>query len=156
MEHEKLIKETIEKILNYAKIEHTIDIKKSSSQNGGILASINTRENAKLLIGKNGENLRSLEHLVRIISSKNIPEGDTLGPVSLDVNDYRKIRASYVVELAKDVVSRVRNTQKPEALSPMTAYERKVVHTELAAYPDINTESIGEGPNRRIIIKPYP
>ena len=74
----------------------------------------------------------------------------------LDVNDYRKSRAIYLIDLAKQAVNRVRNTQKAEALLPMTSYERRVVHMELASCPDIATESIGEEPYRRVVIKLYP
>ncbi|OGZ75979.1 MAG: hypothetical protein A3G45_02255 [Candidatus Staskawiczbacteria bacterium RIFCSPLOWO2_12_FULL_37_15] len=72
------------------------------------------------------------------------------------MNDYKKSRATYLIDVAKQTVTRVRNTQKAEALFPMSAYERRIVHMELAAYPDIATESVGAEPQRRVVIKPYP
>ncbi len=78
------------------------------------------------------------------------------GNIVADVNDYRRSRTSYVVNLAKEAVMRVRSTQKAEALLPMSAYERRIVHMELASCPDIATESIGAEPQRRIVVKPYP
>jgi len=75
--------------------------------------------------------------------------------VLIDINDYRKSRTNYLMDLARQAVGRVRNTQKAEALVPMTPYERRVVHMELASCPDITTESIGEEPHRRVVIKPF-
>ena len=93
-----------------------------------------------------------MEHVLRAILVKDGREGT----IVLDVNDYRKSRATFLIDVAKQAVARVRNTQKAEALFPMSAYERRIVHMELATCPDIATESIGVEPQRRIIIKPYP
>jgi len=59
-----------------------------------------------------------------------------------------------VVEKALEVAHRVRISKKAEALVPMSSYERRLVHVELASYADLETESIGEEPKRRIVIKP--
>ena len=72
----------------------------------------------------------------------------------VDLNDYRKLRARQVVEKAVEAAHRVRVSKKAEALIPMSSYERRLVHVELASYVDIETESIGEEPKRRIVIKP--
>lgn len=113
--------------------------------------AVYTPENARFLIGRNGENLKALEHVLRAMILKNNKE---IFGISVDVNDYKKSRASYVIDLAKETATRVRNTQKAEALCPMSAYERRVVHTELASCPDLSTESIGDEPQRRVVIKP--
>ncbi|HZZ99582.1 MAG TPA: R3H domain-containing nucleic acid-binding protein [Candidatus Paceibacterota bacterium] len=118
-----------------------------------LTVSVRTPENAKFLIGKNGQNLQALEHLLRTAAAG--PEHTLPYSILVDVNDYRKSRTSHAIELAKQAVNRVRNTRRAEALSPMTSYERRVVHMELASVPDVVTESIGQEPQRRIIIKPY-
>lgn len=130
-------------------IQDEIDERNAKSMS----VAIYTSENARFLIGKNGQNLKSLEQILRTMFLKKIPE---ISNIVVDVNDYRKSRANYVAELARQAVARVRSTQKSEALLPMTSYERRVVHMELASHPDIATESIGAEPNRRIVIKPYP
>lgn len=147
------IKTAIEKIVGFMNLECQVDFKDEKTDEGEtIFVSIYTPENARFLIGKNGQNLQALEYVAKLISIKD------KNPVNLvvDVNDYKKSRATYLMDLAKQAVSRVRNTQKAEALMPMTPYERRVVHMELAACPDIATESIGEEPHRRVVIKPYP
>lgn len=124
----------------------------SNSESKALVVSVYTSDDARFIIGKNGQNLKALEHLVRAILSKK----SDIQNIVLDINDYKKSRASFVVDVAKQAVTRVRNTQKAEVLTPMSAYERRIVHMELASYPDVATESIGDEPQRRIVIKPYP
>ena len=147
------ITETIKKIVGFMNLDCQVEIREEqSAESKTMLVSVYTPDNVRFIIGKNGQNLKAFEHLVRAMLLKN---GDTQNIV-VDVNDYKKSRASFVVDAAKQAVSRVRNTQKAEVLTPMSAYERRIVHMELASYPDVATESIGDEPQRRIVIKPYP
>jgi len=119
--------------------------------------SIESENNLSMLIGKNGQNLNAFEHLLRTIvfhKTKDNDQENTIPNFTVDVNDYRKSRAGYVLEIAKNAVSRVISTQKAEALIPMSSYERRLIHTELASCKDVQTESIGEEPRRRVVIKP--
>ncbi len=146
------IAESIKTLGGFMNLDCQVEIKEESDSEKNILAiAVYTPENARFLIGRNGENLKALEHIMRAMLLKNNKE---ISGISVDVNDYKKSRASYVIDLAKETATRVRNTQKAEALCPMTAYERRVVHTELASCPDLSTESIGEEPQRRVVIKP--
>lgn len=115
-----------------------------------VIVAVYTPESAQFLIGYDGQNLRAFEQLLRIICMKkfNLPYS-----VVLDVNDYRKSRAVQTIQAARLAMARVRLNQRAEALIPMSSYERRIVHMELAAYPDITTESIGEDPQRRVVIK---
>jgi len=147
--------ETVKKMVSFMNIECQVEAREDSddgNEGGVILVSIQTLDNASFLIGKNGQNLKALEHVLRAMLNKDGKEGT----IVLDVNDYRKSRVTYLIDLAKQTVARVRNTQKAEALFPMPAYERRIIHMELAAYPDIATESIGAEPQRRVVIKPFP
>src|SRR3989344_6369341 len=76
---------------------------------GGILVSVYTEEDARGLIGKNGQNLNALEHILRLIMNKQNVDFST--PISLDINDYKKSRALLVLDIAKEAVERVRNTR---------------------------------------------
>jgi spoIIIJ-associated protein len=116
-----------------------------------VVASISAPDDAKFLIGKNGQNLQALEHIVRSLFLK---QGEAMN-LFVDVNDYKKSRATHVAALAQEAVLRVRNSQRAEALAPMSPYERRIVHMELASVSDITTESIGQEPARRIVVKPY-
>jgi len=146
------ITETIKRIITPMNVACEVAVREEKVGDKEIVfASISAPEDAKFLIGKNGQNLQALEHVMRSLFLKQ-NEGLTL---FVDVNDYKKSRANYVATLAKEAVLRVRNTQKAEALIPMSPYERRIVHMELAAVSDVTTESIGQEPQRRIVVKPY-
>lgn len=147
--------EAINKMADFMGLECQTEVKEETDDKGvkALLISIHTPDNARFLIGKNGQNLKSIEHVLRAMFVKKIDGGYN---ISVDVNDYKKSRSDYVVEVARQVVTRVRSTQKAESMFPMSGYERRIVHMELASCPDIATESIGAEPNRRIVIKPYP
>jgi len=170
LDKDKILK-TVNQMVGFMNIDCQIEVKEELGDNygyGAVVVSIQTPNNASFLIGKNGQNLKALEHVLRAMmikpDSSSPGEGSNKtetvsgggvkeGTIILDINDYRKSRASYLVDVAKQAVARVRNTQKAEALFPMSAYERRIVHMELASYPDIATESIGSDPNRRVVIK---
>lgn len=151
---DKLI-EAVKKMVSFMNLECQVELREELNPDNriNVVVSMYTPDNARFLIGKNGQNLKAMEHLIRAMFLKDNKE--VIG-ISVDVNDYRRSRATYVVEQAKQAVSRVRNTQKAEVLIPMSAYERRIVHMELSSCPDITTESMGDEPHRRIVIKPYP
>ncbi len=76
------------------------------------------------------------------------------GMVFVDVNNYRKERERLIVEIAKAAARKVLLTKGDVMLPAMNAYERRLVHTELAMRPDIKTESIGEKKERCVVVKP--
>ncbi|MFH1769543.1 MAG: R3H domain-containing nucleic acid-binding protein [Parcubacteria group bacterium] len=142
---------------------------KSLLQKGGVKATVTweTNENTQLatacirssedlgaFIGKQGSNLSSLEHVVRVMALRQIPGSDRLPHFVVDINNYRKNHLDQIVTLARTVARRVTQNHRTESLSPMTAYERRVIHSELASYKSVTTESTGIDPSRRIIIKP--
>ncbi len=144
----------VKKIVGFMNLDCQVELREEiNSESKTMLVSVYTPDNVRFIIGKNGQNLKAFEHLVRAMLLKNNNDGQN---IVVDINDYKKSRASFVVDAAKQAVSRVRNTQKAEVLNPMSAYERRIVHMELASYPDVATESIGDEPQRRIVIKPYP
>jgi spoIIIJ-associated protein len=117
--------------------------------------SIESENDLSMLIGKSGQNLGAFEHLVKLLAFRqNNAEEKFDCNFIVDINDYRKAKAGYLIELARETARRVIQTQKAEALLPMSSYERKVVHTELASFKEVETESIGQDPRRRIVVKP--
>ena len=151
----------IKKMVGFMNLECQVELREelSSDSRVSLVIAIHTPDNARFLIGKNGQNLKAFEHLIRSMFMKDLPAqagNKDVSGIAIDVNDYKRSRTSYIVGMAKQAVTRVRNTQKAEVLLPMSAYERRVVHVELASCPDIATESTGDEPYRRITIKPYP
>lgn len=76
------------------------------------------------------------------------------GYIFVDINNYRKERERLIVEIAKAAARKALLTKGAVSLPAMNAYERRLVHTELATRPDVKTESIGEGQGRYVVVKP--
>ncbi len=93
--------------------------------------------------------LEDFEYLINLISQK-----ENQQKVWLDVNNYRRERERLIVELAKAAAHKVTLSKEEIQLPPMNAYERRLVHLEIACHPDLKTESVGEGKERRVVIKP--
>jgi spoIIIJ-associated protein len=102
------------------------------------------------LIGQRGENMRSLQYLVSTALKNNDYE---FTRVNVDIAEYKKQRADRLREKAEDWVKKVRDTGEEMALEPMNAADRRVVH-QLAGEYGLNTESLGEGRDRHIVLKP--
>lgn len=73
---------------------------------------------------------------------------------AIDVNNYRKERERLILELAKAAAQKAVTLKQEVRLPSMNAYERRLIHVELAIRPDVKTESIGEGRDRGVVIKP--
>lgn len=114
--------------------------------------SVRMRGDARLLIGERGANLAALEHLLRKIVHK---KQGADARVTLDINDYRMRRMEDLKQEVKAAAKEVRLYGKSVPLPAMTSFERRIVHLLLDEYPDITTESFGEEPERRVIIKPF-
>jgi spoIIIJ-associated protein len=109
------------------------------------------REALGALIGRKGERLSALQHLVNLMLSKRMGEWTR---VLVDVEDYRGRRERQLRELADRAARRVTETGKMLQLEPMPALERRWVHLALRDHPDVATQSVGEEPNRRIVVLP--
>lgn len=103
-----------------------------------------------LLIGQNGNNIRALQHLARIIIMKNYK---ILPQFTLDINNYRQQKTNFLKKLAQNSAYRACILKKEIILKPMSAYDRRLVYLELSARKDVVAESQGEEPNRCIIIR---
>lgn len=102
------------------------------------------------LIGQHGDNMRSMQFLVGS-ALKN--QGYAYSRVNVDVAGYKQQRASRLEKTAEVWIRQVQESSKPMELKPMNAADRRVVH-KLAGEMGIETESIGEGRDRHVILKP--
>lgn len=107
-------------------------------------------EEPGMLIGKNGETLKALEHLLRLLVNKKMEKSVNL---SLDIAGYKDKRRQEIEEMAKAAAESALRSGRVQLLLPMNAYERRIVHLILAKRDDLETESVGEEPNRRVMIK---
>ena len=102
------------------------------------------------LIGKNGETLQAVELLLRLMVSREFKEPVN---ISLDIAGYKDKRRQEIEKMGERAAESALRTGRIQVLLPMNAYERRVVHLILGERDDIETESIGEEPNRRVMIK---
>ena len=112
-------------------------------------------DDARTLIGAHGDTIHALDMLVKKILEKRQPvaEGADSPMFLVDINDYR---AKQIKDLQKRAVmlgEGARSFQYDVELTPMSAYERLIIHTTLQDAPNVKTESQGEGRNRRVVIK---
>lgn len=108
-------------------------------------------ENLAPLIGSGGTTLMAFQAVLAAIINKGaFPKKR----VYLDICDYRKKREEHLQNLALRVAKQVKETGKPVSLKPMSAYERKIIHTILTDFEGVTTESHGEEPERYVTIKP--
>lgn len=138
---EEFLKLFINKIGN--KLEYTVKLEENE-----ILVNING-EDCGSLIGYRGETLNAMQTLVSSIANKKVKERIK---VILDIQNYRKKREKNLVELAEKVSKTVLRNGKNITLEPMSPYERKIIHSALQENNKIETYSIGEGDNRRVVI----
>jgi len=107
-------------------------------------------DDARAIIGQRGDTIRSIDYLVKKIAEK---RGLTEFSFLVDAGSYRSERIKELQSKVLMMAERARSLRYDVELTPMSAYERLIVHTTLQGVPDVKTESQGEGHNRRVIIK---
>ncbi len=142
------IKTIIKEFFEKTTFDIEVDVKKSPEET--VLIDLKM-EDPQIFIGERGETLREIQHLFKMILYKKLGE---LVLIDLDINDYKKKKIEYLKELAKTSAEEVVLTKTEKELFPMSAYERRIIHMELAEHPNVKTESIGEEPERKVVIKP--
>lgn len=143
----ELIKSKIIELLHVMGFEAAVF---ERAEEGRIVFNIKTSD-AQLLIGKQGANLEALQHIIRLLLRK-YPEAEGIA-FALDVDDYKDKRVIYLKELARKAAHQVRTSGRGVMLDPMLAYERKTVHDYLSLFSDISSQSTGQEPDRRVVIK---
>jgi len=102
------------------------------------------------LIGQHGDTMRSLQFVVSSALKNN---GYIHNRVNVDVAEYKKQRADRLVETAQDWIKKVQDSGEPFDLQPMNAADRRIVH-KAAGEAGVLTESVGEGRERHVVLKP--
>lgn len=136
----------------FEKITFELEIEFLSQKEQTLFINLKMSE-PQILIGERGQTLAEIQHLLNLILRKKTKE---VFYVDLDINGYKDKKIKYLKELARNIAEEVILTKKEKLLPPMPAHERRIIHLELTERKDVTTESIGQEPERRIIIKPYP
>ena len=108
-------------------------------------------DNMGIIIGKRGDTLDALEHLVNLCVNKGDGE---YTKVILDTENYRARREQTLIKLAKNLASSVTKNGRKITLEPMHSNERRIIHATLQNHANVDTFSIGEEPNRKVVIAP--
>ena len=140
------IKETVSEIIKKMNAEGNLEVRRRDESISVTIFS----ENNAILIGKNGKNIAALQLLVRQMVNTKLNK-----PLSiiLDVGNYKEKRARNIAYLAKKLAREAYKTKTEVTMDSMNSYERRLVHEALADDKYVYTESIGEEPNRKVVIK---
>lgn len=120
------------------------------NENEGVISVLIISDNNAALIGKEGQTLKSIQMILRQALRK---FGDFNIKLNLDIAGYKEKRERNIVYEVKKIAREVRRSRVDAKLDPMNSYERRIVHTAIADYRNIETESEGEEPNRYVVIK---
>ena len=125
------------------------EIKAEVNQEGGVSISVTLQE-PQLFIGERGQTLSEIVHILRALVRRKLEEPVRL---ALDINDYQKNKEQYLRELARTAADEVALSKVDKELPAMTSADRRIVHLELAERQDVVSESVGEEPERCVVIK---
>ncbi len=133
-------------ILDPLDIDYKLEVRREEDS---FFVKITSKKDEGLLIGRRGQTLDAIKHLVqRILTSQ---AGQAVA-VNLEVGDYRQRREEALEEKAEAVAQKVLESGKSLSLEPMTAQDRRIVHLALADRDDLRTYTAGEGSRRRVIV----
>lgn len=125
-----------------------VEVKAAVRDNGATI--ILDGEGLGVAIGHRGETLDALQHLASLAANNS----GGYFKVTLNIGDYREKREQTLIALATRVAEQVKLNSRNRALEPMSAYERRIIHTAVQEIDGVNSASTGEGKNRRVIIFP--
>ena len=144
-------KAILEQLMHHLGFVVRVEVDTGETSRLNVVADGDEKEALGALIGRKGERLSALQHLVNLMLSKEIGAWTR---VLVDVEDYRGRRERQLRELAERAAARVVETGKMLQLEPMSALERRWIHMSLRDHVGVATQSIGEEPNRRVVLVP--
>ena len=136
----------LEELLDLLDFDGDIDLDVEGSR---AIVSIDGGDDLKKLVGRGGEVLDALQELTRLAVHQKTGVRSRL---MLDIASWRRRRREELAALGDKIARRVLNTGEREELSPMTPFERKIVHDAVAAVPGVHSESEGAEPARRVVV----
>lgn len=142
------IKEIIKKLFGFLGVDSPIKFEEVNSDTIKVSLWV---EEAPFFIGEGGETLVETQNLIKKIVAKEIGRHIF---IDLDINNYKEKKAKYLEDLARTAADQAALTKKPQALKPMWAWERRIIHGALAERQGVYSQSNGRGHHRHIIIYP--
>ena len=127
-----------------------LDIKLEVRESDDIFSVTMVSNNNPILIGKDGRTINSLQLLMR--QSLQNQTGMAI-KVNLDASNYKAKKVKKFEFEIKNIVREVQKTKTDAKLDPMNSYQRRIVHALISNFSNVETESVGEEPNRCVVIK---
>lgn len=137
--------EHLKKILSLLGVSAEVSVAEHAGQH---ILQVETAQ-GNVLVGRGGETVQALNHILKKIAEKEGAETS----FSVDVNGFRLKKIAELEQHAKLLAERARSLKYDVEMPPMSAYERLIVHTVLQNEKDVSTESQGQGHDRRLVIK---
>lgn len=144
---EKIIHDYLDKVLETLELKHSIEVQRNDR---GLTFRVETADNP-MLIGRDGKTLAAIQSMCKQISYVFSDEPQN---ITIDVGGYKEKRILQLEILATKTAKEVAKSKVEAKLKPMNSYERRIVHAKLSEWRDVETESVGEEPNRYLVIKP--
>lgn len=123
---------------------------KVSGEDNFIRVNLTTNKD-DIFVQPSADPLLAIQHLIRLMVKNKFPEEVT--HLSVNIGDFHERQKNALIALAESAMERVRKDGTPVYLPPMSSFERRIVHMHLANNPEIVSESIGNEPNRRLVVK---
>ena len=142
-------REILQELLGHMGLEAEVTVETGDTSKLDVKGQEHEKESLGALIGRKGERLSALQHLVNLMLSRRLGEWTR---VLVDVEDYRGRRERQLREIAMRAADKVTESGKMLQLEPMPALERRWIHLALRDHPDVATQSIGEEPHRRVVL----
>ena len=143
----KVVTKLVEELLGRLDISATAIV----SEQEGIIDVILETEDSGILIGYHGEILESLQLVIALLAAKKLGR---FFRVSLEIGDYKKNRISYLETLARQTKDRVLDENRDHTISSLKSWERRIIHMMLKEDDEVTSESVGEGRDRVLIVRP--
>jgi spoIIIJ-associated protein len=149
-------KNILETLLDLMDVEASVTLSDEFTVNNedGTISSVGLNiegEDLGILIGRRGQTMASLQHIVRIIMAHKM---QVRVPIVLDVEGYKQRRCQGLRALALRLAEQVNARKASFTMEPMSAFDRRIIHLALADHPDVTTQSIGFGESRKVVITP--
>lgn len=144
----KIIEKVVEELVTQLQIDGSCEF--SYEQEGGVSVVLDTQDTG-IVIGYHGEILEALQLILTFCVSKKVGR---FIRVSLEVGDYKKNRTDWITSLAMQAKERVLIEKKEVLLSNLKSWERRIIHVMLQDDKEVSSESVGEGKERTLVIRP--
>lgn len=143
----EVIKKTTEKLLDLLQIEAAVSVEEAEE---GVSVVLETEESG-IVIGHHGETLEALQLVLSLVVAKELGK---FTRVALEVGDYRKSREEYLRSIAVSSKEKALSTGEEVPLPMLKSWERRVIHLMFQDDKEVLSESVGEGKERVLVVKP--